>query len=306
MWFPLKGNRGQEVKTPTGEYSQFCWTAFLFVNTVYVTSFVSFTLNLHSSLCWRNLEGACWAAWSVSLQVTLDWIHEQDLPPKYRWAVSVFPSVRVCIWVLFLLTEEKGECARLSPTLPFVCSVWSVQGSGELFFFSSWDTKKATLPPSPPRYTTPPESLSITPFFLFLSSSFPKYPFRSAILSLSQIPVSMLNNRLLWSYVLRPFPRQYCLTAFIRSGSVCLDVINQTWSPMFGMFCTHRPHNQILVFAGKGGEGIATKLCLQGLLFALSCVFSNPFPLQHTVVLSVFQPSVCFAPSLFVCVPFFL
>ncbi len=31
-----------------------------------------------------------------------------------------------------------------------------------------------------------------------------------------------------------PFPSHACNT-FFRSGSVCLDVINQTWSPMFDM-----------------------------------------------------------------------
>lgn len=37
-----------------------------------------------------------------------------------------------------------------------------------------------------------------------------------------------------------------------RSGSVCLDVINQTWSPMFGMFLPKPPFNVLFRLSSFG------------------------------------------------------
>lgn len=130
-------------KPRLGEYSQSCWTAFLFVNTHTVHT-VSLTLNLHSSFCWRNLEGACWASWSVSLQVALDWVHEQDLPPKYRRAVSVVLCACLQMSTLSLHWGTRGMCAFISdPALCMLCvyGLFKVQENFYFFYFS-WDTKE--------------------------------------------------------------------------------------------------------------------------------------------------------------------
>lgn len=153
---------------------------------VYRSSSLFHTLHCYSSLCRRNLEGACWTTWSISLQVAFDWIHEQDLSPKYRRAVSVSLR-RICV----LFVHSEGECALLSP------AVGSVQSSGEFFFFFFGIQTKATVPFTPVQYTIPPNPLSLAPFSSCLIS--PKIHFdRPSFLSL--IPVSMPNNRQILPY----------------------------------------------------------------------------------------------------------
>lgn len=53
-----------------------------------VISFILYNCDGFRPLWWWGLENPSWASWCLSIQVSLYWVCEQDIPPKCWWAVS--------------------------------------------------------------------------------------------------------------------------------------------------------------------------------------------------------------------------
>jgi len=66
---------------------------------------------VNSTVRQRSMEDSCRATWSIPIQVTEYRVHEQDIPPKYRWTVrSVFLVCRLLLRLIPCVARSGSVC----------------------------------------------------------------------------------------------------------------------------------------------------------------------------------------------------